>query len=428
MTKPLLGLAPLASALLLTACVSNGSQFESGLRDASLGKPALEDAATPSQNTDVGAAQFDSYRLENAKPYEKPDPATDEGGIWMELERVEANIKTSGNRVTDPKLNAYVKGVVCKVTGPYYGSIRIYIQRIPLFNASMYPNGMMQINSGFLLRARNEAEMVAVIGHEFGHYLRRHGLQGRRDVVAKTNFLAFASLALTAAGAPAGSGDLLSLAAFASLSAYGRDHEREADGYGLRVLYDNGYDVRASAGLWERVAREAKMADVDRAANPIFATHPTDEERLKEQARLADVLAVRAPGAELGRDRYQEQMRAVRASFIEDHVSKMPQKHSHALLDLLIEDGVRIGELYYFKGEIHRRSAEKDGAEEALKLYDKSIQNEGMPPQAHKGRAIVLLALGRRNEARESFETYVKLAPTALDTELVRAQIEELKQ
>jgi predicted Zn-dependent protease len=414
--------------LFLAACANNAAHFESGLKDASLGTPVIEESVNPTVNTEPTASvRLDNYRFDNLKPLERPNPSTDEGGLWLAIDNVEAKLKTSGARITDPKLNAYIGGIVCKVTGSYCNQVRVYVMRIPVFNATMSPNGMMQVYSGLLLRCRNEAEMASIIGHEFGHFLRRHGLQRQRDAVAKTSFLAVAGLALGAAGAPAGTGDLLAFATIASMQAYSRDHEREADGYGLRVLFDQGYEVHASAAVWERLQREAKLADVDRGYNPITASHPADEERLAEQQKIADAITSKAPGKELGRESFLAQVLPHRATFLEDEISRKPQKQAHALLDILIEDGVRLGELYYYKGEIHRRSADKDGPQDALKLYEKAIQSDGTPPQTYKSKAFVLLALGRKEEARNDLETYLKLAPAAQDAQLVRMQIEELK-
>ena len=44
-------------------------------------------------------------------------------------------------------------------------------------NASMGPTGLMIVHTGLLARMRNEAQLASVLGHEAGHYLRRHSLQ-----------------------------------------------------------------------------------------------------------------------------------------------------------------------------------------------------------------------------------------------------------
>ena len=57
----------------------------------------------------------------------------------------------------------------------------------PHFNAGMFPNGLMLVNTGFLLRIQSEAQLAAVLGHEVGHYVKRHGMKRQLDAKAKTD-------------------------------------------------------------------------------------------------------------------------------------------------------------------------------------------------------------------------------------------------
>ena len=94
-----------------------------------------------------------------------------EQGLWLEMDEAEQQMRASKFLIEDPELNAYVKGVLCRAVGTEKcGAARIYLMRTPQFNAAMAPNGMMLVWSGLLLRARNEAELAAVLGHEFVHF------------------------------------------------------------------------------------------------------------------------------------------------------------------------------------------------------------------------------------------------------------------
>ena len=130
----------------------------------------------------------------------RPDGASDENGLWDQFDREEKSLKRSRFIIRDPGLNAYVNALVCKVAGDYCRDIRVYLVRTPYFNASMAPNGMMQIWSGCLLRCQSEAQLAAIIGHEVGHYLRRHGLDRFHDAQQKTALSTLLSLGLGAAG------------------------------------------------------------------------------------------------------------------------------------------------------------------------------------------------------------------------------------
>lgn len=64
----------------------------------------------------------------------------------------------------------------------------------------MAPNGYMEIWTGLMLRAQNEAQLAYVIGHEIGHYQERHSLERWRAVRNTTTALAFVRIAASAAG------------------------------------------------------------------------------------------------------------------------------------------------------------------------------------------------------------------------------------
>ncbi len=138
--------------------------------------------------------------MDDIRPSQRPGVSSDEAGLWMYMDRIESRLKTSGRLVTDPALNAYVRQIVCRLDPVHCADIRIYIVDTPHFNASMAPNGCMQVWTGLMIRAENEAQLAYVLGHEMAHYLRRHTLQQWRTVRDTSSALAFFSLAAAAAG------------------------------------------------------------------------------------------------------------------------------------------------------------------------------------------------------------------------------------
>src|SRR5688572_20502399 len=128
--------------------------------------------------------------------YEPVD--AEERDIWQGLQRVEKAIRTSPQRVIAPELDAYTRGVVERLIGRPAPELRIYVMRDASFNASMFPSGMMIVNTGLLARIRNEAQFAAVLGHEAGHYFRKHALDRHRDTRRKS---AMAKVAANAARA-----------------------------------------------------------------------------------------------------------------------------------------------------------------------------------------------------------------------------------
>jgi hypothetical protein len=116
----------------------------------------------------------------------RPASSTDEGGLWHVMNRVENDTKRSRHLIRDPAWDAYLRDIMTRLSADFSNDMRIYLMRTPYFNATMAPNGMMQVWTGLLLRVDNEAELAAILGHEMGHYMQRHSLAKLRDARARS--------------------------------------------------------------------------------------------------------------------------------------------------------------------------------------------------------------------------------------------------
>src|SRR6185436_19150792 len=125
--------------------------------------------------------------------------------------------------------------------------LRIYLMRSALFNASMFPTGMMIVNTGLMARVRNEAQYAAVLGHEAGHYYRKHSIERYRSIRTKTAAMAwFSAAANVGAGVNSmssyGGADwiyaasLINTAVTMSMFQFTRNQEAEADAYGVSLM------------------------------------------------------------------------------------------------------------------------------------------------------------------------------------------------
>ncbi|MGQ3178778.1 MAG: M48 family metallopeptidase, partial [Blastomonas fulva] len=73
----------------------------------------------------------------------------DEIGLWREMDEDERVLAQSDLVIRDEALTGYVRKVLCDTVGAdRCGAVRIYVLRQPEFNASMAPNGTMQVFSG----------------------------------------------------------------------------------------------------------------------------------------------------------------------------------------------------------------------------------------------------------------------------------------
>jgi len=380
---------------------------------------------TPASSSPTAPADDDIFagpRLEDIQPAERPHISTDEAGLWLIFDRLENRLKTAGNLVRDRRINDYVRGIACRVAGPYCRDIRVYIMRQPGFNATMAPNGMMTLWSGLLIRARNEAQLAAVIGHEISHYLRRHSVSRFRDIRRKSGFLTFLSMVMGAGGV----GQFAEMARFALISstyAHSRDDEREADRLGLRLMAEAGYDPREAAKTWDNLIGEFKNDQARKKRSIFFATHPQSSERRDALLRMAKKATESGRTGKVHGQRFHDAVAARRAVYLRDELRLGRHTSLETLYDMLAKEEFARGETHFFRGELYRLRKGKGDSEKAFAAYRDAIQTGVAPPEIHRSLALLHLKAGKPARAREEFRKYLELRPKAEDREMIRQMI-----
>ncbi|HEX7250713.1 MAG TPA: M48 family metalloprotease [Burkholderiales bacterium] len=366
----------------------------------------------------------DEYDYQVPPRFARPEAGTDEGGLWAFMDREEQRLKRSSFLIRDPALHDYVNRIACGLAGEHCPEMRVYLVRTPYFNASMAPNGMMQVWSGLLVRMQNEAQLAAVLGHEIGHYLQRHSVERLRDAKSRSSFGLILGMALGAVGG--GSvGALAQLGVLAGGLAYGRDQEREADRIGISLMARNSYAPAEAGRVWGQLLEEyegAKAAgDEVSSTNILFASHPPAEER-------REVLATAAkrdwPGAtRLGADEYRAVLAPHRMGFLQDEVRRRRFGESLVLFDRLLKSSPRDGQVQYFKGEAYRQRGREGDSKLALEAYRAALEMDNTPPDVHRSLGTVLRQTGDNAEATRAFQRYLELKPGAEDAELIRSYL-----
>jgi len=366
----------------------------------------------------------DEYDYQAPPRFSRPDPSSDEGGLWAYMDRQEQQLKRSSFLIRDPALNKYVSDIACRLAGEHCPEMRVYLVRTPYFNASMAPNGMMQVWSGLLVRMQNEAQLSAVLGHEIGHYLQRHSVEGLRDAKSRSSFAQILGIALGVAGG-GNLGMLAQAGILASSMAYGRDQEREADRIGIALMARSGYAPAEAGRVWGQLLEEsegAKAAGEDvSTTNILFASHPPAEER-------REVLAAAAkrdwPGAtRTGADEYRAALAPHRMGFLYDEVRRRRFGESLVLFDRLLKSSPRDGQVQYFKGEAYRLRGREGDTKLALDAYRAALELDNTPPEVHRSLGTVLRQTGEDAAATRAFQRYLELKPDAEDAELIRSYL-----
>lgn len=347
----------------------------------------------------------------------RPDVSTDEGGLWAVIDREEAKLRRSHFMIRDPALRDYLQNMVAKLAGPHIEDIRVYPMRLPYFNASMYPNGMMQVWSGLLLRAENEAQLASVVGHEIAHFVQRHSIARWRDLKSRAAVVSLVGWA----GVP---GLLGQLALTAGMGMYSRDHEREADAVGLALMQNAGYDPTQASQMWAQLRAELAAGTAGEPAaqrNALFASHPPSDER---QATLEKFAAGRS--GERGEDRFQQAIAGILPDLLDDELKRAQYDESIALFTRLCSARPQVGALRHARGEAYRLRA-KDGDEALAEAdYRVALASAQAPAAAHRSLAFLHRQRGDKAAAAEAFKQYLHVAPQAPDAGLIQSFISEL--
>ena len=352
-------------------------------------------------------------------------------GLWHEMDRVEEEISGSNLLVQDAGLTAYLKDIIGTVGGPAAKDFRIYLARIPDFNAMMFPTGFAVVFSGLLLRMRNEAQLAGVIAHESGHFLRRHQIRSWRDMKRKTDIFSIAAMAAGVGGAAGGVylGDYVQLAQLGtilSLFQYSREMEAEADALGARLIADTGYPPVEMANIWQQLIGEedasARYRRKHRRKGSLFDTHPSPDARMADLR--ADVAEVTVPGRTYDnkRERYLSMIGPIRPMLLDDQVKLNDPGASQYLIETLAQDGWN-GLLRFYEGEVWRLRNRHGDDVRAAQGYAAAVAYPDAPADAWRWHGISLMKAGRQAEAKAAFARYLTMRPDAPDAAWVRQMV-----
>ena len=157
-------------------------------------------------------------------------------------------------------------------------------------NAFALPGGKVGVYTGLLKVAKTDAQLAAVLGHEIGHVIARHGAE-RMSQQAGTQ-LGLAALGHLTRDNPnrdilmglLGVGVQVGI-----LLPYSREQEREADLIGLDLMAIAGFDPRQSVALWKNMI----LASSGKEPPQILSTHPASLSRIEAlQKHMPDALVL----------------------------------------------------------------------------------------------------------------------------------------
>jgi len=146
----------------------------------------------------------------------------------------------------------------------------------PSINAFALPGGFLFVNTGLLLAADTEAELVGVLAHEVAHVAARHGTrQATRGQIAN-----YATIPLMFLGGWAGFGvrQAASMVIPMTFLQFSKGFEREADYLGVQYLYAAGYDPAGFVDFFEKLQAQEKRKPG--TISKVFRSHPLTDDRI----------------------------------------------------------------------------------------------------------------------------------------------------
>ena len=154
-------------------------------------------------------------------------------------------------------------------------------------NAFALPGGKIGFYTGIHDLMENDDQIAVVMGHEIAHVYFNHSGQRYGRAAATQAGLGAASAVLGS-----GQGGHLAVQALGLGAQYGailpfsRQHELEADRYGLRYMKTAGYNMNEAIRFWE------KMSAQKNGQPPEFmSTHPNDATRIEQLRQEIELLS-----------------------------------------------------------------------------------------------------------------------------------------
>lgn len=147
-------------------------------------------------------------------------------------------------------------------------------------NAFALPDGSIFMTDELVELAESDEELLAVLAHEAGHHVHRHGM---RQTLESSSVFVLAGMLF---GDMSGSSLAVSIPAVLLSNGFSRGHEREADAYAFGLLRRKGRSPKAFASMMRRLSQELPKGMEEGPAG-YLSTHPPSPERIAAAERAA---------------------------------------------------------------------------------------------------------------------------------------------
>lgn len=359
----------------------------------------------------VSAQGLDLSLPDLGSPSSESLSAADEQRIGAEMMR---EIRREIALVEDPAVTAYVRDLGARIaaaTDEPAAAYRFFVIDDARINAFAMPGGYVGVHSGLITASRTESELGAVIAHELAHVTQRH--IARRIAAAERTGVRTAAAVLAGlligtqnpqAGMAAATTGMAS--GVDSQLRYSRDHEREADRAGVRIMANARLDTVGMPNFFEVLRDDSRY----RSQPPAFlSTHPLTEARIADTRERAERLRPDDPFESPGYAYIRARMQVLEADDLDEAMARFQARLEDAPNDPGAQYGLAFAQI-------------KNGRLEAAEARLEALL-EGRDEHAliYLALAEVAQADGRYERALERLEQGLSLFPD--DEALAQAQV-----
>jgi predicted Zn-dependent protease len=195
--------------------------------------------------------------------------------------------------IDDPQINDYINNLGYRLASYSHKpeqQFKFFVIKDPAINAFAVPGGFIGVNSGLILKTRNEAELASVLAHEIAHVTQRHIARS----VEASKRMSLPMMAGLLVGLVAGlANPAIAHAAVMSVMAaniqlqinFTRSHEKEADRIGIETLAKAGFETRYMPKFFQRLQVANRLYD---NVPEFLRTHPVTTDRIAESRDRAE--------------------------------------------------------------------------------------------------------------------------------------------
>lgn len=203
--------------------------------------------------------------------------------------------------IGDPVINEYIQDLgnrlVLQADNTKF-PFQFFVINNNAMNAFAFYGGHVGVHTGIITAADNESELASVLAHEVTHVTQRHlarrALSQQRSSPLQLASM-FGSILLAMANPEAGIAALSTTQAMSAQMGidYTRSNEQEADRIGIDILYAAGFDPKATASFFGKMAEQYRTSS--RPPERLL-THPLTEKRIADaRIRMDGYPNVRLP-------------------------------------------------------------------------------------------------------------------------------------